>query len=425
MKKLLIMLLALLCMAAPSALAEEEEAFILQENYVMSGMDKSWYQGYEPSVSGNTLDIYLPLKSEVSNGKLKAELVLDDPEISPIRTQKLSAIFWRSEGMFSVKLSFRLSDGRINGDYSGKVLITGEDKEGNDISAEYPVVIRIRNGQAENGMHPAIDNVSGVLNVGEEGKIAARIQNTSRYSEMQDILLTVTDKSGEILPGGSDTMRIDDLAPGESIEIHYPVLVKPNAAVALHEMTFRLTYTAAGEAGEWEETFTLPVTQEIRLEQGGIQMASSVIQGDMATLTLPLMNMGRGELNNVMATLTLPGVTDKQSVLVGTIAAGETKQAKISFTPGKDVLGEIEGKVMVSCEDAWGNATGFMLPVSITVEEPAPVVQQVVSIAEEAQEKNPYILYILAGVCAALVLALILQGSLLRRKIHRLEEERL
>lgn len=47
------------------------------------------------------------------------------------------------------------------------------------------------------------------------------------------------------------------------------------------------------------------------------------------------------------------------------------------------------------------------------------------SIAEEAQEKNPYILYILAGVCAALVLALILQGSLLRRKIHRLEEDRL
>jgi len=81
--------------------------------------------------------------------------------------------------------------------------------------------------------------------------------------------------------------------------------------------------------------------------------------------------------------------------------------------------------VLVTCEDAWGNATSFKLPTSITVEEPAPVVQQAVSIAEEAQEKNPYILYILAGVSAALVIALILQGAILRRKIHRLEEERL
>jgi len=79
----------------------------------------------------------------------------------------------------------------------------------------------------------------------------------------------------------------------------------------------------------------------------------------------------------------------------------------------------------VTCEDAWGNATSFQLPTSITVEEPAPVVQQAVSIAEEAQEKNPYILYILAGVCGALVIALILQGAILRRKIHHLEEEKL
>ena len=293
------------------------------------------------------------------------------------------------------------------------------------MTMEIPVVIRIRNGRDETGVYPAIENVSGALNVGEEGTIAARITNTSRYSEMTDVLLTVTDKSGDILPEGSDILRIRDLMPGEALQIEYPVLVKPTAGVALHEMEFHLTYTAAGAKGEWTETFTLPVTQNIRMEQGGIQMAQSVVQGDLATLTLPLMNMGKGELNNVMATLTLPGITDQQSVLVGTIGPGETKQAKISFTPGKGVLGEVAGEVLVSCEDAWGNSTSFTLPASITVEEPAPVVQPAVSIAEEAQEKNPYILYILAGACAALAMALILQGAILRRKIHRLEEERL
>ena len=425
MKKLLIMLLAAVCILLPSALAEEDAPFVLQEHVVMSGMDKSWYQGYEPTVEGDSLNIHLPLKSEQSNGKITATLVLDEPEISPVRSEKMSATFWRNEGLFSVKLNLKLSPSRINGDYSGKVLIEGEDKEGQNMTMEIPVVIRIRNGRDETGVYPAIENVSGALNVGEEGTIAARITNTSRYSEMTDVLLTVTDKSGDTLPEGSDILRIRDLMPGEALQIEYPVLVKPTAGVALHEMEFHLTYTAAGAKGEWTETFTLPVTQNIRMEQGGIQMAQSVVQGDMATLTLPLMNMGKGELNNVMATLTLPGITDQQSVLVGTIGPGETKQAKISFTPGKGVLGEVAGEVLVSCEDAWGNSTSFTLPASITVEEPAPVVQPAVSIAEEAQEKNPYILYILAGACAALAMALILQGAILRRKIHRLEEERL
>ena len=425
MKKLLIMLLAAVCILIPSALAEEDVPYDLQEHMVMDGMDKSWYQGYEPIVDGDKLYIHLPLKSERSNGKVTVTLVLDDPEISPIKSEKLTAVFWRSEGLFSAKLSLKLSPSRVNGDYSGKVVLEGDDKDGRDMKMEIPVVIRIRNGKAETGMHPAIENVSGTLNVGEEGKIAARITNTSRYSEMTDVLLTVTDKSGDILPTGSDILKIRDLASGEAFQIEYPVLVKPNAGVALHEMEFHLTYAAAGAAGEWTETFTLPVTQNIRIEQGGIQMAQSVVQGDMATLTLPLMNMGRGELNNVMATLTMPGITDKQSVLVGSIGPGETKQAKISFTPSKNVLGEVAGEVLVTCEDAWGNSTSFTLPTSIAVEEPAPVVQQAVSIAEEVQEKNPYILYILAGVSAALVIALILQGAILRRKIHRLEEERL
>ena len=180
MKKLLIMLLALVCILIPSALAEEDAPFVLQEHMVMSGMDKSWYQGYEPMVEGDSLTIHLPLKSEKSNGKITVTLVLDDPEISPIRSEKLTAILWRSEGLFSAKLNLKLSPSRINGDYSGKVLIAGDDKDGRDMSMEIPIVIRVRNGRVEAGMHPAIENVSGTLNVGEEGKIAARIVNTSR-----------------------------------------------------------------------------------------------------------------------------------------------------------------------------------------------------------------------------------------------------
>ena len=97
----------------------------------------------------------------------------------------------------------------------------------------------------------------------------------------------------------------------------------------------------------------MPVTQAIRLEQGGVQLPVA-IAGELGNMTLPLMNMGKGELQNVLVKLEMDGVLDAQSVLVGTMAAGETKQAKLTFTPRLDSVGTHSGTVTVTCEDAYG-----------------------------------------------------------------------
>ncbi|MBR4443446.1 MAG: hypothetical protein IKS52_09280, partial [Clostridia bacterium] len=175
----------------------------------------------------------------------------------------------------------------------------------------------------------------------------------------------------------------------------------------------------------WEETFTLPVSQEVRLEQGGVQAPPSVIQGDAAAFALPLMNLGRGELRNVVASLSLPGVVERQSVLVGAIAPGETKQAKISVTPGKDILGEVSGEISVAAEDAWGNETGFSLPISLTVEAAPEAKKEAETAADLVKEMVPGYVWPLAGACLTLLIALIVQGALLRGKIRRMEEEKL
>ncbi|MBQ8954656.1 MAG: hypothetical protein IJ048_11115, partial [Clostridia bacterium] len=286
-----------------------------------------------------------------------------------------------------------------------------------------PVVIRIRDGQKD-AIRPGLSSVTSSLVVGENGTVNAILTNTSRYAEMQDIELTISDDTGDVLPAGWDKVSLGSLMPGESARIAYPVTVKPDAAVALHALSFNLSYTALGEPGEWSERFTLPVTQDMRLEQGGLQLPGSVVQGDTIAITLPLMNMGRGELRNVMAALTVPGVVERQSVLVGTIASGETKQAKLSATPGKDVLGEVSGTIEVTGEDAWGNETGFALPVSFTVEK-AQEVKQIETTADLVKAVVPGYVWPLAGGCLVLLIALILQGALLRGRIHRLEEEKL
>ncbi len=419
MKRLIIALLAALLLPA-CALAED---FTLEEKKILQGMDRSWQQGYEPTVENGRVNILLPLTSEKAGGKITAMLALRDAETSPFATEDLTAECWKNEGLYALRLRLPLVGGRHSGDYEAVVAVSGKDSEGNALGAEYPVVIRIRDGQKD-PIRPGLSAVAAALRVGETATVGAVLTNTSRYAEMRDIELTLSDAAGDILPAGSDRLSLGSLMPGESVRIDYPVTVKPDAAAALHALAFSLGYTALDEPQRWTETFTLPVTQEMRLEQGGLQSPGSVVQGDAAAFTLPLMNMGRGELRNVVATLSLPGVVERQSVLVGTIAPGETKQARLSVTPGGGALGEVSGELAVSAEDEWGNDTAFALPVTLTVEK-APEEKPVETTADLVKAMAPGYVWPLAGACLLLAIALIVQGAVLRGKIHRLEEEKL
>ncbi len=275
----------------------------------------------------------------------------------------------------------------------------------------------------DNGIHPMLSDVDAALNVGEASVLSLELTNPSAHAEMTGITLKVTDATGDILPQGSDTLHLADVSAGETVSVQVPLTVRPTAAVSLHVLRFDIGYQAQEKSLTWSEAFTLPVNQEIRLEQGGVALSPTILQGELATLTLPLMNMGRGELRNVMVTLELPGITDRQSVLVGTIPAGETKQARLTFTPGKAVEGFFTGTATVSAEDAYGNDTSFVLPVETTVEK-APELNVAIQ-AQDEQHDTWWLTLALAIGCGVLMFVCILQGMLLRRKIRKLEEARL
>ena len=423
--RLLLILMALLALCAP-ALAEG--GFTLDENATIAGMNYlPWARGYEPTSDGETMTVCLPLRSDTAVGRITAALTVDDETVSPLRGEGAKIdVLPDQNGLYAVRLSARLLSGRINGDYAATVRVTGKDADGAAVTASFPVVLRVRDGKSSGAaMRPSLEGVSADLRVGEDGALTATLVNTDPYAEMRDILLTVSDASGEILNAGSDKLRLGSLMPGERAAMSYPLSVQPDAAVKAHALNLTLTWTALGEAMSWTETYALSVTQEIRLEHGAMQAAASVVAGDTAVLTLPLMNMGRGELRNVLATLTLPGLCERQSVLVGTIAPGESAQARLSFAADGDA-GTYTGVLRVTGEDAWGNESGYELPVELAV-EPKPVKSAEDTASGGAGEEKMLspLVWGLGGGCALLLAALIVTSALLVRKIHRLEEDRL
>ena len=419
--RLILPLAALIFVLSCTAAAAD---FELDDKAVLYGMDgRSWYQGYTPSVQYSNFSICLPLRSEKASGVITAAIALDDPDLLLFRSQPGTVRFFPNDGLYPVVLNIPLSQNRRNGDYAAKIMISGQTENGEPVTEAFPYVIRIRDGYSNpEALVPKI-KVSGDLKVGEECTLNLTIQNPTKSLSMTDCELTLTDASGEILMSGSNRMALPEILPGQTAEAAVPVTVKGNAAVEPHCFSLKLTYQVLGEEKTWEETITYPVNQEIRLEQGGITMPSSAIQGELTNLSVPLMNMGKGDICNAMVSLEFPELIPRQSVLVGTIEPGATGQAKMTFTPAKDALGDYSGMVTISCEDPYGNSQQWQLPVDITIEA-APQTSDTETDVQRATAPE-WLLPLISVLCVILLVGMILQGAMLRSKLHRLEEEQL
>lgn len=412
MKKLIFVFLILLSLTVTAHAAQ------IDPHTQMDGMSKTWYQGYTPTIRNHTMTICLPLTMTDYDGKITVSITLDDPHVFLLTAEPKAVTVSAKDCIYPVKLSLNLERYRRNGDYPATITI--KDENGNVETMSY--IIRIRDGyNSHETMEPVMSDVIGNLDVGSEGSLNLTITNPTTTQSILDGELTVTDPSGEILMSGSNRVRITEILPGKSQNVTIPMTVKGGAAICQHSLDVKLSYRVLGHEAEWTETFTVPVTQAIRLEQGGVQLPTA-IAGELSDLTLPLMNMGKGRLQNVLVKLEMDGVMNPQSVLVGTMEAGQTSQAKLTFTPRLDALGTHSGTVTVTCEDAYGNQDTKTLEVSLTVDEPIPEAEAQV---EEEKPKVSTVTIILIILSVLMAAGLVVQGTVLTKKIHTLEEERL
>lgn len=421
MKRLCCILLTMLLVLSLSLTAFAAE-FEIDQHSTIDGMSRSWYQGYGPTIKNHTMTLCLPIRAESYTGDITVSIALDDSNVFLLTSEPKAVTISPKDGIYPVALHLSLEKYRRNGDFAATITIKGTDEAGNEIMETIPYVIRIRDGYGSHEtMEPVISDVVGDLNVGSDGSLSLTIANPTTTQSIMDGEITVTDSSGDILMSGSNRVQINEILPGKSETVIIPMTVKGNAAISAHTLEVKFSYKVLGKDTEWKETFTVPVAQALRLEQGGVQLPTA-IAGELSNMTLPLMNMGKGELQNVLVKLEMDEVLDAQSVLVGTMAAGETKQAKLTYTPKLDSVGTHSGTVTITCEDAYGNAFSQTLDVTLTVDGPIPEVELQ---QEEEKEKMSVGTIVLIVLCVLMAAGLVVQGTLLTKKIHKLEEERL
>lgn len=419
-------LLTVLFLALIFPSVQAEEAFTIDERRILQGMNRSWLQGYEPTINRDAMTFVLPILSSTATGSIDAQIILADESLSPFKLQTMQTKAQPIEdGLWNVRFTLNLHEDRRNGDYAAVIRITGTDKQGAMLQTEIPYTFRIRDGQlTREVIRLQVDQIESDFRVGEDGIVTITLTNPCKTVPFEQPVLQISDSTGDIIPQRSGVMYLDDLAPGETVTVQFPMTVLPKAAVSPHIMELDMRWTALGQSAVQSETHTLPVTQEIKMEHGGLRMADSVVAGDAITMTLPVLNRGKASIMDVMVTLELPGVVERQSVLVGVIAPGETKNAQLTVTPGKHLEGQFSGTITVSATDNDGNPAELSLPVALSVEKPVQYDMSSMQAAPEEQS-NPVIMYALAAGCVVLLITCIVQGAVLRKKIRKLEEDRL
>ena len=406
--------------------AHAEEAFTIDERRVLQGMKRSWLQGYEPTINQNTMTFVLPILSGSASGSVEAEIILADESISPFKLQTMKVKAQSSEsGVWGVRFTLNLHEDRRNGDYAAIIRIIGKDRQGSMLQTDIPYTFRIRDGQpTREVIRMRVDKVESDFKVGEDGTISITLTNPCETVPFEQPVLQVSDSAGDIIPRRSGVMYLSDLAPGETVIVQFPMTVLPKASVSPHIIRLDMNWKALGQTAVQSENHTLPVTQEIRMEHGGLRMADSVVAGDTITVTLPVLNRGKASIIDVMVTLELPGIVERQSVLVGVIAPGETKNAQLSITPGKHLEGGFSGIITVTATDNDGNPAEITLPIALSVEKPVQYDESSMQAAEK-NKTDPVVMYALAAGCGILLIAFVIQGAVLRKKIRNLEEDRL
>ena len=103
MRKTICIFLTMLLVLSMGVTAFAAE-FDIDQHSTIDGMNRSWYQGYAPSISYHNMTICLPIRAESCVGDITVSLALDDPNVFVLSAQPKEVTVSPKNGIYPVKL---------------------------------------------------------------------------------------------------------------------------------------------------------------------------------------------------------------------------------------------------------------------------------------------------------------------------------
>lgn len=213
------------------------------------------------------------------------------------------------------------------------------------------------------------DGETDRLYAGEPFTLKMIIRNTSSDEAVKNIQISLSNEGGVVLPAnnGSNTLYIDRINPGGQEERTVKLQSAPDADPKTQMLDVKFAYESAKTIMSYEvaETIAMPISQRIRVRVEEPIISEDAYMDQAVYTSVRMFNMGKSSLYNCMIDVEGEGLKLEESYYGGTIGGGQTMYADLGIISSN--AGQIEGTIVITFEDAYGEVTRMEEPFTMNV----------------------------------------------------------
>ncbi|MCI9411765.1 MAG: hypothetical protein HFG36_06815 [Eubacterium sp.] len=365
--------------------------FVIDNQNVYKGMEKSYSRGYVPNIGNDNAVLVLPLqaKHKISGNQITAALKFGEGENLPFvhknYEKEVKSKYYKvgkqgkKVGRYLVSFNLKLKKDRYNGSYPVIVTVSGQDESGNEISQEFTVYVTITDGkkagEAEDAQEGGEDTVAKFapkvmidsyqfsrkkILCGEKFTAKITLHNTSNSEPVKNMMVSVTPGENVELLGRTGSSYVQELAAGGSCDLSFRFRVNASAPRGQYSIGVTMDYAdAKGGTHTAEGAMKVSAEQSVQIQIPPVSMAKTIQLGETVELQTQVMNLGKGKLYNVRATLEADGLTPSGAAFIGDVEAGTSMSGSMEVTAegltGTNLYGTTQGKITFYYADEAGN----------------------------------------------------------------------
>lgn len=392
------------------AIAEGEDAgeeLVIDTEHVYPEMEKSYANGYVPTVTQKDVRMILPLIGTVASGTINVTAKL--PTDGPFASEDLT--FDVAENAYDVKkadgsdenvkaylidCTVPLNKTVYNGTYFVRFIVHYQTADGKTAEQAFSVQVSITEGKTRNGnsgQKPFLliensivtptdtvgnDTVTIQLTIANDGQKEARNIHITAVPQDTDIILT-SDLNG---------IYLERLSVNEVVTVQFDLRVARHALEGDHLVQVDMKYEGKSE-GDYSSTasYRIHVAQPVELAYDAIKLPEKITSGDTFTQIIYVYNPSCATAYNVRGVLNVDGLICSSAYLGNIAPQGEaTKELSVFVTTlsGSQKYGDTWGSFELHYENENGEEQVLYQDLKGTILEPVKITDE----EKERQEKE-------------------------------------
>ncbi len=362
--------------------------FSIDNQTVYSGMNKSYSKGYVPKVRAGKVMLVLPLQAKrpLPKKQLTASVRFGETQNLPFVHKNYDKVIrygkhktgkrGKKAGCYLVSFDLTLKRDYYNGSYPVTVAVTAQDGSGAELSQEFTVYVSLTGGNQPEGdtvksagenqpqFAPKVRIAScqfpeKTILCGKEYKAKLTLLNASKTSPVKSMLVKIVPSENVELADATGSSYVDYLDSGKTCTISIALRVKAAAPSGQYDIGVTMDYAdQKGNPYTMEEMVKISAEQKPQLEIAPIGIPREIEIGETLQLQAQAMNLGKGKLYNVRASLEADGLTSSGLAFIGDLEAGTSMNGSVELTAeglsGDSLYGTTQGKIIFYYEDEQG-----------------------------------------------------------------------